>query len=382
MQHRNPGMGRLRVWLPIILFCGFICAGLLLFLGLPKAEQSVEEKRVLAKAPDFTIQRLLNGSFGQDVDTYLSDHFPFRKFWVGTNARYQLYTGRNGVSGVYAGKDGYLLETPIQDPSGAAARNAARCAALAEQTGLPGTLLVVPSAGAVLQKELPSLHLSYEDEAILSQVWSAVNGKLQSVDLLPVFQGAEGQIYYRTDHHWTSLGAYLGYQALCPDLGLTALPADSFRIDNYGGFRGTTYARSGLWGWSSDTVQVWQGDESGIHVLISDGDAGTSEYNSMFFPENGAGDDPYTVFLDGNHGLVRITNANAETDRRLLIVRDSYAHCLAPFLAAHYAEIDLVDLRYYKHPVSQLIQERALNEILFVFGLDNLVTDTNFVFLK
>ena len=102
----------------------------------------------------------------------------------------------------------------------------------------------------------------------------------------------------------------------------------------------------------------------------------------MFYKKHLTEDDKYPVFLDGNHALTRIKNSNAPQDKKLLVIKDSYAHCMVPFLTDNYGEILMVDLRYYKYNVSDLIKNEGFNEALILYGLDNLATDTNVAFLE
>ena len=179
------------------------------------------------------------------------------------------------------------------------------------------------------------------------------------------------------------MGAYLAYCAFAQTRGFTPLPETAFQKVAYPNFYGTTYAQSGYWLTPPDTIELWENPELHVQVeIFDDGVEGSQKSDSVFFLENLEGEDQYTVFLNGNHSLVRITNPQAEGGK-LLILKDSFSHCLAPFLANHYQEIDLIDLRYYtQSAVSDLVQERGITEILACYGLDDLVNDANFTFLR
>ena len=107
-------MAKKRDILLTVLFCGFIGAMAALTAFLPKQEVSVNEKRTLAKFPEFSVQKLFNGKWEKDFETYISDHFPARNFFASTDSYYMLYSGRNGSNGVYKGKDGYIINTPVK----------------------------------------------------------------------------------------------------------------------------------------------------------------------------------------------------------------------------------------------------------------------------
>jgi len=105
----------------------------------------------------------------------------------------------------------------------------------------------------------------------------------------------------------------------------------------------------------------------------------------MYFLDNLKDDDKYPVFLDGNHPYTVIKN-NAllknGKNNKLLIIKDSFAHSLTPFLADHFSEIVMIDMRYYKQSVSELIDENDFSQMLFIYSIDNLATDTDIAWLE
>ena len=366
-----------------VAFCALLVAGAVLIYALPKQDYSPREKHALASPPKFSLENLMDGSFADQTETYLSDHFPLRQSMVGLNAYFGLLTGRNGQNGVYHGKDGWLMNTPIAYSAASLQSNLQQLNAFVQKTGLPATMLAVPSTGFVMAKELPANHAPYPDAAVLAQAQKDTQGIWQWVDLQEAVQPTEGATYYRTDHHWTTQGAYQAYCALAKAKDFTPVLKSAFQIERAGGFYGTAYAKSGYWATKPDTIELWQNPNLQVQVeVMDDNRKDVVRNNSPFFRQQLQGSDQYTVFLDGNHSLVRITNPRA-SGGKLLVLKVSFSHCLAPFLAAHYREIDLVDLRYYnKKPVSELVKERGLTEILACYGVDDLVNDTSFTFLR
>lgn len=371
-----------RRYLPAALFCAFLLVMMLLFVFLPKKSESPEEKRVLQAAPQFSWNNLKDGTFGKEVEAYLSDHFGGRKFFVGLNAYYNLYTGRNGANGIYRAQDGYLINEPIKWDEGNLQKNLTRFGDFARQNGIPSHLLAVPSTGYILGEKLPAAHLTYHDAEIIAQTAAALQGSIDVIDPTPLFQAQKesGQLYYKTDHHWTTYGAYLAYTQLCETFGLSPTPEAAFQKEVHSGFYGTTYSRSGLWLEQPDDIGLWHSPGART-VRIEENNTLVKEQDSLFFTEHLSEPDQYPVFLDGNHSLVRIKNPEGG-DKKLLLVKDSFAHCFAPFLSAHYGEIVMVDLRYYHASLSSLIADEGIDETLFLYGIDNLVNDTNSVWLK
>ncbi|MEA4854065.1 MAG: DHHW family protein [Christensenella sp.] len=383
MDHGKHGVS-FKSMILIVVFCAFIGGMFVLFLALPKVQTSQEERRVLEKAPELSFQSVTDGSFEDSAERYISDHFPGRKVWLGINAYYNLLTGRNGESGMYAGKDNYLIATPINFDQSKLDANIGAINAFAENTDVPVSVMIVPSTGYVMEELLPENHKVYPDAEILDQAQSAFAGKTGWIDLRETFlaQSTKQQLYYKTDHHWTSEGAYLAYTEYADSMGFTPLARDIFTVETTDGFYGTSYAKSCLWLTPPDTLEIWRYP---IRVTVEIKDDNKPEpvfSDTMFFEDRLSETDKYSVFLDGNHSMARIMNPDAKGGK-LLIIKDSFAHCMAPFLAKEYSEIDMVDLRYFKRQsVSELMKERGITQVLVLYGVDDFVNDNNISFLQ
>lgn len=361
-----------KAWTLILLFCGFLAFLLVCFLVFPKGEMSRTERRVLAKPPRLSASAVLDGTYEKQAETYLADHFPFRRHFVSLEAHAQLYTGNNGAKGVYAGKDGYLIPVPVQADEKNIAVNRDALRSFARGLEIPCDLLAVPGAGAVLAENLPPNHGVYPDsEMIYSEFGKELLPWVQTPDIFGILETAERQVFYKTDHHWTTGGAYLAYGAYLRSIGMEPLPEEAFAVERYPGFYGTGYAKSGLWETAPDTLELYR-PPADASVEIIDSDYKESvRADSMFFPAHLESGDMYSVFLDGNHSLTRVTNPQGGAGR-LLVLKDSFAHALAPFLAQHFGQIDMVDLRYYTKPVSALVEEQGYDRVLMVYSVSTL----------
>lgn len=374
-------MKKLYQHLSSVVFLVLVFVLMLLFIVLPKQEYSSNEKRVLSDFPAVSAQSVFDGSFGTAFETYLSDHFPLRSFFVGLNSYYQLMLGNNGATGIYKGADGYLFSKPEALNADRLTRNIGYLSTFAEKNNLNAALLAVPTAGYILDEKLPAVHEEYVDEEAFALIQNSLAGRMPLIDMRNTFRSAQEQVYYRTDHHITSAGSYFCYQAICNQFGLQPVQRSSFAVQTSEDFYGTTYSRSGLWFTKPDTVEIWKDENLSVKVYVSEDGSEDWTHDGLFFMHHLDADDQYPVFLDGNHGYVHIRNENA-TGGKLLIVKDSYAHCLTGFLAAHYSDIYMIDLRYYKLSISPLVAEKGIDSVLFVYGLDNLMTDSNIAWLE
>ena len=350
-------------YLPTFLFVGFIFTMMVLWLVLPKDSYSPQEKRTLAAFPECNTETLTDGTFQKSLDTWLSDHMPARSFFVGLNADYDLLSGRNGAKGIYLGQDNYLFPKPVQDGE-TLLKNAGYIQEFADDLdNIPVYMTVVPSSGAVNSDKLPAVHETYRDAEWITAFREKLGKNVRFVDVQQDFAkaAAKRQLYYKTDHHWTSYGAFECYRLLGAAMGYTPLAERDFDKEKVKGFYGTSYAKAALWFLPPDTVELWsnhQQPDDAVTVAIHDGQDNKTG-SSYFFREQLKNDDKYPVFLDGNHSLVRITNTAAEGGT-LIVIKDSYAHTLVPFLSQHYRNIVMVDLRYYKKEVSALVDRKSV----------------------
>ena len=214
----------------------------------------------------------------------------------------------------------------------------------------------------------------------IQNIYKQAGEYVTGFDITAVYQQAKDQdrLYYRTDHHWTSRGAYTAYRAYMQYKNRQYLPQDAFSVSSVGGFFGSTYSRSGLWLTKGEEVELW---DSGTKLSVQNAESDTV-HESVFYRERLEELDKYTVYLDGNHSLVRVQNPDAAGKGKLLVIRDSYANCLGTFLAEGYAEVVLVDLRYYKEPISELVKQEEFDDILVCYSLGHFMTDTNIMFLR
>ena len=370
-------------FVPAALFLIFIVGMMVLFFVLPKKEYSSSEKRYLEQAPSFSFQSLLSGKFGDDFEKFLSDQTPGRNIWVGLSAYYNYAIGNNGSTGIYLGKNGYLVNDP--ENMSELSRNIGYINEFAAKCPVDTTVLIAPSTGYVCDDILPDIHKQYRDDEHFENMKAQLDSA-RFIDVRETFKKeyADGnQLYYKTDHHWTAYGAYTAYRELSSVLGYTPHAKEDYTVTAYPGFYGTTYSSSGFWLTKPDTVEVWDNPENDSTVVTTITDNGNvTEQKDMFYLSHLEDDDKYPIYLDGNHPYTVIKNTAAGSNDKLLVIKDSFAHSMIPYLADHYSEIIMVDLRYYSEPVSKLIEKEGIDRVLVVYSIDNLATDTNLGWLE
>ncbi len=351
----------------IFLFCGFLAVMACGYL-LASKEFSQMEKRYLTEKPTASLKAVLSGDWSRQAEQYLSDHVLLRNFYVGVNAYAERLAGRQKLKDIWAEK-GRLLEAPAAVDAEKIGQTMASINAWAENLQRPVHLMVIPSAGWVAGVE------GYADEEALETIYASAGPSVSPIAVEECFRG-QPELYYRTDHHWTSRGAYIGYAAAANAMGREVREEKDFSVTEIPDFYGSTYSRSALWLTPPESLELWQGAEN-ISVTNESSDV---PHEGIFYPERLEQADKYPVFLDGNHAFVRVKNP--EKAGKLLIIRDSFANCLGGFLAQSYGEVVLVDLRYYRQAVSELVRQEAFDDILICYSCSNFLTDTNLRLLR
>lgn len=353
----------------------FLLVFFFLSVVAPDREFSAMENRILQGRPSFSWDHFFSGKFGLAVEDYLSDQFVFRDRWVALKFVTELALQKKDHNGVYFGRDGYLLQKPARVDETLLAENIAAVNQFAKALPTPLYFLLAPVSVQVLDDKLPPFA---EPQQKPAELFASIRGQLaadiQFIDIYNTLSAHKQEyIYYKTDHHWTSRGAYYAYQEAASVLGFEALRPDDFEIEPASScFYGTLHSKSGHRFVEPDTIQFFI-PKKGLPCrveYVNEKKTGTSLYAREHLQQK----DKYAVFLDGNHALVRITARN-QTGRKLLLLKDSYANSLVPFLINHYDEIHVVDLRHFNLPLLPYIEQNGLSEAMLLYNTVSFAED-------
>ncbi|WP_188068345.1 DHHW family protein [Brevibacillus brevis] len=359
-----------------LLFLLFILVVAVLNILTPDQAFSESENRVLEKKPLFSLRSLLAGKFTSDYEAYITDQFAFRDVWIGLKTDADRVMGKKDSNGVYLGKDGYLIQH-FSSPLDAEVKDRVQAIRSIHQTtpDLRKYIMLVPTA-ALLQDKLPAYAPMGDEHAALNRVRQSLPSDIRFVDVYPALSaGREDAIFYKTDHHWTSKGAYYAYRLLCKQMGIVPKDEAAFNIREVtDAFYGSLYSKSGFRHLQPDRIDLYLPKKERKKKVDYVDEGRTAD--SLYQMDNLYKKDKYAVFLNGNHALIRITTDHPD-GKKLLVVKDSYANSLIPFLAEHFAEIDVVDLRYYEESVAKLIQDRQFHDMLFLYNVKTFFEDTS-----
>lgn len=350
------------------MFLLFIFIIPLLNLLSPTKQFSISENRTLQQLPKFSLKHLLDGSFTKDFENYISDQFFMRDNWVHAKSSIEKAIGKNDNNDVYLGKNGYLLQMFDGKDEELTKKIDAINSFATSNKDITMNIMLVPNSVKVLAKNLPT-YASPDDELIyLSNIRKNLNSNINFIDTYKALSSNNNDyIYYKTDHHWTTKGAYYAYKEAAKTLGFTPHDPAYFSIKEVTqNFYGTLYSKSGYRNIDPDNMYIYTPKVSENYTVKYYDNNKTS--NSLYNFEALKTKDKYAAFLDGNHSLIHITTNN-NSGKSIVIVKDSYANSFIPFLTGNYSNIYVIDLRYYNDNLSQFMKTNKLNELLILYNV-------------
>ena len=372
-----------------IFFCFFTLLWSVLIicnLVTPEKTFSENENRLLAKLPKYTNEKLINGEYMNELDEYINDQFVFRDNWIYIKTMAERAMLKPDINSVYFAEDGYLIEK--HDKSDVSEEQAQKnkdrlinfVKKYAEKLGEDRVnVMMVPTASMVLKDKLPPFATGYDQDAYIDEVIEALP-KGTFIDVRNILnQHKEEYIYYRTDHHWTALGAFYAYEQWATDAGFMPLSQEQFDITLASDqFFGTLHSRVNV-NVKPDEIYLYKIKEDMNYQLLYNL---TDHTDTLYDLSKLEGKDKYSVYMGGNNALVEV-KTNNKNGRRLLVIKDSYAHSFVPLAVNHYEETFMIDFRYYNAGVEEFIEENKITDVLVLYNTMNFVKDKNTLnFLK
>lgn len=370
----------------VILFVGTLFLFSSLFFLLPHQQFSELENRYLQRLPKLTLDNVLTSNFTEQAESYVTDHFPFRNIWlsvksVGEQARLQQEN-----NGIYKGQDEYLFEKFIQ-PDYERLQGYIEAVNLFAKNhpSMDMTLMLAPTSVGLYPERLPWLAPSYPQEKVNDFVGNHLAQRVTYLDGFDFLRPhASESIYYRTDHHWTTYGAYVAYVAYAEEKGWMPLSQHDFYIQQVSHtFLGSYHTRSQFHGLTPDTIDMYRPQkQAATEIFIADSNETlTTMYDESFLKKK----DQYAYFLGGVHALMTLTTdldvGQIEQDK-LLIIKDSYAHNVIPFLTNHIPEIHVIDIRYYNGSIAEYMADNGLEDVLYIFNTATFVEEASLLKLN
>lgn len=367
----------------IVLFALFMLAMpilTLVFLSPEKQPFSENENRYLAQFPKFSFESYKNKKFMEGFDDWISDRFVGREQWIEFKNSSDRAIGKTEINGVFIENDMMMeawksYDYTIYDKNLKAINKFAE-----NHENIPIYFMLVPNAQEIYKNNLPAFAPVENQKKFIDNFYSDLSGFEGTVDVYSALKekSEDSYIYYRTDHHWTSFGAFLAYQSAAPVLGYESYPYSAFEIEHAShDFRGTLFSKTLDFNVTPDIIDYYTVAKGEPEVKVSvydkpDNSTGKiiyKNYDSMYFRDFLDVKDKYSSFLGQNSPLVTVENPSAKSEKSLLVIKDSYAHSLVPFLSKEYKKVTMIDLRYINADFQIIAPLENYDQLLFMYNV-------------
>jgi hypothetical protein len=388
----------------VIVFCGILLLGAIASLAMKKEPVSVMENRKLAAFPKYSDSTFWNGDYFKDIEAYYADNFPVRDKWIGFSGRFRdklgfqsseikMYDPTNDADASLKVKDTIkeVHNGPLPDDGatgevkkrvfvfknrafemfgGSAAMGKSYADVINSYNRLlkPGIQvynLIIPVA---LEFEITEKYakLQKPNRPAIENIYTSEDPEIKKVWAIDeIRKHREEYIYFNTDHHWTSLGAYYAYKAFCETAGLTPVSLDTVAYKTKPSFLGSLYrlTRDAGLQKNPDSVRYYLFKDS-MNFYIGSTSIGYWAKSKMY-GEGASGPNSYSVFLQGDLPIVKMETQH-KNGRKIAVVKESYGNAFSCFLVNNYEKVIVVDQRYYTGDFIAMLKAEGINELLFI----------------
>ena len=381
--NENPGEKRIHkgnvVFLCLtVCFCFIIGVGGLVNFIAKDRDFSESENRVLASFPKLTLSSIADGTFMKNFETYMSDQFVLRDRMISLKSYFDRLSGLRESNGVYIGDDGFLIEKPSKyTAKKAKAMTKSINSFMKKYPEITKMVAISPNASYIYSEKLPSgieLHSQYSE---LRGILNRLEGENYSfLNVTKALKNAKekSDVFYRTDHHWTTRGAYAVFKAIADKWNLDRSQVKYKFLTVSSDFEGTLASKTGIHD-KKDKIEICLPENSEGSYIVSY-ESQDKRTTSLFEPSKLQQKNKYEVFLGGNYDKVVIDTVS-KSRATLLIIKDSYANCLIPMLTPYFAKIIVVDPRYMTDSIHTVMDEYNISHVLFLYNLNTFLQDTS-----
>ncbi len=368
-----------------IFFAGLIILLAVLNILTPEKGFSNKENRYLQSFPKITSKDIISGKFGDSFADYSTDQFLGRNTWISLKTMSDLALLKKDNGRVYFGKDHYLFDVDngidqVQYKKNINNINKFLDKLQESHKDIDIYALLVPTKSQVLQGKLPTNAPKVKESEIIDDLKKSLGDNINILNLIdPLKEKSDEYIYYRTDHHWTSKGAFYAYKNFFHMKGQETLLETDFIIENVSkDFLGTSYRKANFYLGKPDDIHAYlPKEELNYDITINEVDKADSFYDESYLNKT----DKYSYFLGGDEAVIEI-QSSVKNNKKILIIKDSFANSFIPFLANHYERIIVIDPRYFNGSLINYIEDKDIDEIVFLFNTQSFVQEKAFHILS
>lgn len=347
----------------------------------PKQTFSQEENRMLSTIPKFSFASFVNGNYLNGVNDYINDHFAFRNVYLKINSWWEINVmGKKENNSVYVGKDGYLFEKFQygEEEIKNANKNITVISDFAQKmnnSNIPTFFVLIPNSIYVNKDKLSDFVEAPNQEEIINNIYKSVKNTTNvNVTTALELGNKITPLYFKTDHHMNSNGAYVVYNEFCKYANVQAVPIQDFnKVTVTNDFLGTFDSKAQIANQVPDEIFVYKNEtNTNLNEAIYDKETTSSIFNEKYLE----GKDKYSYFLNGNNSKA-IIKTKVKNNKKLLIIKDSYAHIMSQFLCENYSELHFLDPRYTNFNYEEYVKKEKITDVLFLYNVSTFVNDTN-----
>ena len=339
-------------------------------------QYSENENRYLAGKPELSAASVSDGKYMKDVESYLSDQFIGRSTLVKTRTAIDIMLGKKEVNGVFIGKDHFLFEKPSAYDENKVGKTIQKINSFTQNhPKINSFMAIAPNASDVLREYMPKNAPNENQAEQIETIYTQMVPEMNTIDIYSTLENNNDKqnLYYRTDHHWTTQAAEIAFKQIAANMELDAskVPYESYALTN--DFQGTLASSSGLFN-AKDTIYmtVPKTDVQYFVTYVAENKKTASVFDGEKLDEK----NKYEVFFGGNFSQIKI-DTTLNSKKTLMIIKDSYANCLSPMLIPYYKTIVIIDPRYYKDNIEQTVKNEGVTDILWLYNADTFLSDTS-----
>lgn len=363
----------------VIVFFGILIGFGLATIFSEKESFSETQNRKLADFPKISGKNIYSGKFMSGIEEFLSDHFIWHDSWITAKTSAELLSGKREGNDVYIMKDRLVEKIPEPDMT-EVGKSLEGIRKFSQDNGIAPFVMIVPTQAEIYKNELPPNAPNPDQQKFINDAYSALEGYAVPVDVYSTLSAnKDSYIFYRTDHHWTTRGAYLAYLAAAKKMDIMPVTENNYDIEHASdSFKGTFYSKVLYEGITPDSIDLWIPSDSKSEPMVeiySSFGVDPELHQGMYFREFLDVKDKYSTFFGTNQPMITVRTGNK--GGKLLVFKDSYAHCFVPFMTEHFSEITMVDLRYIQMSYKELIDVSEYDKVMFVYNASTFMSDRN-----
>ena len=364
-----------------ISFCSIVLILLISILDISNTdiEFSLFENRTLAQKPKFYYDDFKSGRYFKNYERYINDQFLLRNSWINVKSLVEFSLGKKENNGVIYGDNNFLFDKFEKVDESNLAKNINSFKNFIASYNSNYNLMIIPESFSIYKELLPAGINLVDEIQYINSIYSEFNkiDKVKTINVVDTLNSNKDcYIYYKTDHHWTSLGAYLAYKEFANINNIEPVDINNLNENRVDDFLGTYFSKAKNFNAKEDYILYYNNDNN-INVNIDGVEVDELNDNSKW-----SSSDKYSAFLRGNNGLTTIKNNSIKDNSKILVIKDSFANSFIQFLINNYKEVCVVDLRSFIGSFNDFINENDFDTVLIMYSFKNLVNDVNISRIK